>query len=358
MLIGNELRWILLRSTALRMCRRYASVMRRLTRARDERSLFYSEAWRSAAAELGVEVRALRGGALELSLGSKRFRVRDNCVPIDAPDTLARAGDKELVYRLLAREGLPVPPHLRFRASRFEPALEFLAARESRCVVKPCCGTGAGAGVTTGIRNRDELLRAIPIAGAHSGDLLIESEVPGRNFRILLLAGRLVDAIERRPPALSGDGRTTIAQLLARANAERQARGRREAQVLIGSDLDMQLTLARQGLSLDAIPEAGREVVLKTVINDNSGRENLSALSVLCPEIIDSARRAAAAVGSELAGIDIITGDPSRPLAETGGVVLEVNTTPGYYYHYHQREGPVRVAAPVLRHLFGIRANA
>ena len=40
----------------------------------------------------------------------------------------------------------------------------------------------------------------------------------------------------------------------------------------------------------------------------------------------------------------MITPDPSVPLAEAGGAVIEVNTTPGYYYHYYKREGRVPVA--------------
>jgi cyanophycin synthetase len=356
MLSFDRRRWLVFRAVALR--RRAAGAARKCLGLRSERSVFYEEAWRSAAAEIGAEIRALRGGVLEVSLAGRKFRVRDNYVPIDTPETLARAGDKELVYRLLAHEGLPVPPHLRFRASDPERAAAFLARQTTHCVVKPCRGTGAGAGVTTGIRTRAELDSAIAAAAVHTSDLLIETEIPGRNFRILLLAGRLVDAIERRPPSVVGDGQTSVAGLFARANRERRRHGRRAAQVLIGADLDMQLTLARQGLAPDAVPEAGRVVALKAVINDNSGRENVSALAAICPAVIEAARRAAAAVGSELAGVDVITPDPSRPLAETGGVVLEVNTTPGYYYHYHQREGPVRVATQVLRHLFGVRAPA
>jgi len=90
-------------------------------------------------------------------------------------------------------------------------------------------------------------------------------------------------------------------------------------------------------------------VKLKTVINDNAGAENESAAHLLCPSIIADGVRAAAAVGARLAGVDVITTDPSVPLAESGGVVLEVNTTPGFYYHYHKRDDCCPVALNVLR---------
>ena len=61
-----------------------------------------------------------------------------------------------------------------------------------------------------------------------------------------------------------------------------------------------------------------------------------------------SGAQAAAVIGARLAGVDIITPDPSISLDKSGGVVLEVNTTPGYYYHYHRRGGPVPVACAIL----------
>jgi D-alanine-D-alanine ligase-like ATP-grasp enzyme len=59
-----------------------------------------------------------------------------------------------------------------------------------------------------------------------------------------------------------------------------------------------------------------------------------------------------------LVGVDVITTDPGRPLADVGGVVLEVNTTPGLSYHYHGNPGGVDVATVVLARLAGVRVSA
>ena len=37
---------------------------------------------------------------------------------------------------------------------------------------------------------------------------------------------------------------------------------------------------------------------------------------------------------------------------ESGGVILEVNSPPGYFWHYHKRDGSCPVALHVLRALF------
>jgi hypothetical protein len=49
--------------------------------------------------------------------------------------------------------------------------------------------------------------------------------------------------------------------------------------------------------------------------------------------------------------VDIITTDPSLPLADTGGVILEVNAPPNFYYHYQKPDGPFPVAHHVLNRL-------
>jgi cyanophycin synthetase len=57
-------------------------------------------------------------------------------------------------------------------------------------------------------------------------------------------------------------------------------------------------------------------------------------------------------VGLRFAGIDVIAPEAARSLAE-GGVVLEVNCTPGIHHHYAvaDPDAASRVAVPVLEHL-------
>ncbi len=49
--------------------------------------------------------------------------------------------------------------------------------------------------------------------------------------------------------------------------------------------------------------------------------------------------------------MDIITANPSIPLSESGGVVLEVNAPPNYYYHYNRNDAAYPVARHVLQRL-------
>jgi cyanophycin synthetase len=121
--------------------------------------------------------------------------------------------------------------------------------------------------------------------------------------------------------------------------------------VLLTVDMDLRRTLAKQGLSLRSVPAGGQEVTLKTVVNENGGADNACAMDSLCPSIVDDCARAVRALRVRLAGVDVITRDPSVSLRASGGVVLEVNAPPNFYYHYHKRGGAYPVAKHVLRRL-------
>jgi cyanophycin synthetase len=317
------------------------------------RVAFYDRAWREAAEELGATLRTLGSGFHEITLDGVRTLVNDNASAIDDPVTLDLLSDKPLTYRLLAEESLPIPPHAVFSLKRFEVAAGFLRSSPATpCVVKPARGTGGGRGITTGVRTRSELACAAAGAAAYCDDLVIERQVAGDNYRLLYLDGELIDSFVREPPTVTGDGRSSVRELVRRANAERRERGAGVSQVLLTIDMDMKRTLAGQGLTLHSVPAAGHRVVLKTVVNENRGDDNVTATDRLCPAIIEEGARAVRATGVRLGGVDVITRDPGVPLAESGGVIIEVNAPPNFYYHYHKRDGAFPVAVHVLKRLF------
>ena len=322
------------------------------------RVAFYDRAWREAAEELGATWEPLGAGISEIALDDVRTRVIENTCAIDDPVTLAVLADKPLTYTIVREESVPVPPHSTFTFRTIRRAVEFLGRAGADCVVKPARGTGGGRGVTTGIRTPLQLARAAAAAAVYGDDLLIEEQVAGDNYRLLFLDGELVDAFVRRPPTVTGDGRSTVAALVRAANSERLRERAGVSQVLLTVDMDMRRTLANQGLSPRSVPRAGERVILKQVVNENAGADNTSAMATLCPAIIEDCARAVKALRVRLAGVDVITPDPSVPLADAGGVVLEVNAPPNFYYHYHKRGGAYPVARHVLERLLKSRHAA
>jgi cyanophycin synthetase len=179
--------------------------------------------------------------------------------------------------------------------------------------------------------------------------------VSGESYRLLYLDGTLLDAVRRHLPRVTGDGRSTIAQLIAAEN-RRRARVARWAVVdWLPVDLDCRWALRAAGWSLRSVPPAGRDVVVRRATRWGGETDNESVRAILGSALIAEGAKAAAALGVRLAGVDVITSDPRVGLQESGGVINEVNTTPGLHYHYQVRnpEAMVPVAVSILRLLLG-----
>jgi cyanophycin synthetase len=314
------------------------------------RDAVYATIWRDAADRAGADVRDLGSGFLEIGRAATLLKVWQQVVPLDDPVTLRLALDKPVVHRLLRDASVPVPEHLEWSFADYEPALEFVAAAGGPCVVKAASGTGGGEGTTAGVDSPARLMRARLRAGRFGGRLLIERQVPGPVYRLLFLDGELIDVIRHVPPRLTGDGSATVEGLIAAENERRLSAAGEAGLSLLDVGLDTIFTLERQGLRLASVVPAGAEIAVQTVTNDNRIEDTETIRDGLHPELVAASRRAALAVGLRLAGVDVITPDASQPLEQVGGVVAEVNGTPGIHHHYHvaDRANATPVAVPIL----------
>ena len=102
-------------------------------------------------------------------------------------------------------------------------------------------------------------------------------------------------------------------------------------------DLDLELTLNRAGRSLGSVLEFGIELPVKTGVSDNAAAENRT-VRPFSTEILEEAAAAVRATRLRLAGVDVVTPDPTTSLAHGGGVILEVNSTPGLHHHFVVRD--------------------
>lgn len=336
-----------LQALALRAVSLWGKSGRQSRAAKHQRRRFYEAAWKEAASYLNAEFNVLSKDVFSIRTRDACTRVFLNYTALDDPVSLRIAGNKPLVHQLLAKHGVPTPAHISFSLATLSEAHEFLASHPV-CVVKPAAGTGGGQGVTTGIRTARQLRQAAIIAAGFHADLILEEQVAGANVRLLFLDGQLLDAIERRPPGVTGDGHSTVSQLIRQLNERRLHVGFSAAQSIVRHDQDMRQTLETQGFRLRSVPKSRQRVQLKTVINDNMAEENISVVDSLHPAVIDVARCAADAVGLRLAGVDIVTPDMSQSLEAAQGIVLEVNSTPGFHFHYARNGGRTPIAIPIL----------
>lgn len=319
------------------------------------RNAVYTAIWRDAATELGADISPWGDGYLDVRLNAHHARLWQHLVPLGDPIALRLAGDKATAHELLSAVGVPVPPHTLVHASNVRAAEAFVTAH-GPCVAKPGRNTGAGSGVTGGITTSGDLLAARFRSGRYDAEqLLLEATVRGSEYRLLVLGGTPIGAVLRRPPSVVGDGRSTVADLVAAENA-RRCRARGWAAIWpLTLDLDAALTLRAQGLTASSVLPDGR--VAQVHVGSSQGNDrDADVLDVDDPGLAGvraAAMTAAAAFDADYISVEVITEDPSVPLQQSNGAVIEVNTTPGIAQHYivSDPSAIVPVAVPVLRHL-------
>jgi D-alanine-D-alanine ligase-like ATP-grasp enzyme len=330
-----------------------------LRQAPDRVERVYESIWRDAANELGVEMNSPELGTFAFSAGRRSTTVWNHTTTLDTDQAVANALDKPLVNRRLAELGLPVPEHLEFSIHDPRAAFRFLSQHGGPCVLKPAARSG-GLGVTCGIRTPLDLTRALLAALPFGSRVMFERQVDGDVYRLLFLDGVLLDVLRRAPSHVSGDGRSTVLALIEAEN-HRRVRARGNAGFhLIRPDLDCVLALRSAGLRPRSVPDVGQSVAVKSSCGDGGAADTFTIEPLPAPELVEEAAVAAGAVGARLAGVEVVTRDPERSLASSGGAIIEVNVPPGLHYHYlvSAPERARRVAVPVLQTLLKLHTKS
>jgi len=262
------------------------------------------------------------------------------------------ACDKEGTKRILRDAGVPVP---RGTVISYLDELEDAIADVGGypIVIKPLNGNH-GRGITINITAWEQAESAYDAAKEVSRQVIIERYYQGRDHRVLVVNGKVVAVAERVPAHVVGDGNSTIEQLVEITNRDPR-RGVGHDNVLTRIELDRtswQL-LERQNYTLETVLPAGEICYLRATANLSTGGIAVDRTDDIHPENLWLAQRVAKIIGLDIAGIDVVTADISRPLREVDGVIVEVNAAPGFRMHVCPSEGiPRNVAEPVLDMLF------
>ena len=306
----------------------------------------------AAARARGVPVcKLLRGWRYAmLGHGTRRVRVGQNASDLTSALASKISNDKQETWRVLHRIGLPVPKQ---RAVADEREIE-AAVRDIGfpLVVKAATGS-KGASVTANIQHLGEMAAAVTKARRHDSRILVEQHIDGTDYRLLIVNGRMVAAGRRRPGHVVGDGQKSVRELVEHENMRRFSRGG-YAFLLVPLALDEEALalLARQGLASDSIPVRGREVALRSTGNISQGALPEDVTEEVHPDTVAKAVHAVRAIGLDIGGVDVLTTDIARPLAETGGVIVEINHFPGVGVHYATETPPRDVAGAIIDYLF------
>ena len=299
-------------------------------------------------------IRLSDGNLVQLGYGARQRRIWT--AETDRTSAIAESisRDKDLTKSLLQSCGVPVPEGRMVDSA--EDAWDAAEDIGVPVVVKPYDGNH-GRGVFTNLMTREEVETAYAVAIEEGNGVIVERFVSGNEHRLLVVGGRVAAAAMGETASVIGDGTSTIEELIESQINSDPRRGSTEEHPLNCVRLDSAalLELKRQGYADgSAVPPAGRSVLIQ-----RNGNVAFDVTDRVHPSVAAHASLAARVVGLDIAGVDLVADDISRPLDEQRGAIVEVNAGPGLLMHIRPAQGEPRpVGRAIVDHLFSDKDGA
>lgn len=273
---------------------------------------------------------------VELTRGKKSEVVKQATITTrDNHVTYELMNHKSLTKTFLAHAGISTP-----RGKYFTTADEALAYckeyRNIALVVKPV-STNFGTGVSIMRPKSDaKYPAAVKRAFKYDQSILVEEFVFGKEYRFLVMSGKVIAVLNREPANVVGDGKHSIRELVARKNTDPASYKLPEQYIKLGT-IEKEI-LAEARITPDSIPARGKKVYLRKNSNVSDGGDPLDI-----PDMLQAyksiAVKAAASVGAHMCGVDMIIRNPKTTPRKDNHSVIELNWNPAIYLHAYPYRG-------------------
>ncbi|HEY4652616.1 MAG TPA: cyanophycin synthetase, partial [Pontibacter sp.] len=290
-------------------------------------------------------------GHIHLGYGIYQKRIQAAMSSHTSFFAVENAGNKNMTKDILEESGIPVPKgRTVYTLRELEEAIEEL---DYPIVTKPLDGN-QGKGASINIQHWKDAAKGFAEAQRYSEAVMVEQFIQGFDYRLLVIDGKFIAAAKRTPAMVTGDGTSTIRQLINQVNKDpRRGVGHEKELTHIKVDRITRGILREKGITLQSVLPKGEILYLKKTANLSTGGTATDVTDIVDPYNVLMAERIAGIIGLDICGIDIMTTDIAIPLPDTRGAVIEVNAAPGLRMHISPTEGlPRNVAEPIINMLF------
>lgn len=300
-------------------------------------------------------IRLTEGNLVQLGYGQAQRRIWT--AETDQTSAIAEeiASDKDLTKSLLKSCGVPVPEGALVNSP--EAAWEAAQDIGMPVAIKPYDGNH-GRGVSLELMDEASVVAAFHVAKQQSGgSVIVEKFIPGNEHRLLVVGKQVVAAARGESAWVVGDGVSSVTTLVDQQLNTDPRRGTGEDAPLNLIDLsdnpEVALELERVGLTAQSVPAKDCRVLIQ-----RNGNVACDVTDQMHPSVAAIAALAARVVGLDIAGIDMVMEDISKPIRSQQGAVIEVNASPGLLAHIKPAEGHSRpVGKAIVAHLFAPEAD-
>lgn len=275
---------------------------------------------------IGVDISDAENGFFQLTFGGRTVACRESLSELTSAVAMSRCDDKTVTRKILKRAGLSVPAQI--EVDEQESIKDFLA-RYGRVVVKPARGE-QGEGVFVDLDDFGEIVEACSASRKLCEKVILEEYVKGEDLRIIVIDNKVVAAAVRRPASICGTGTHRVSELIKIQSRRRAAATGGES--TIPMDDETIRCIRKEGLELDDILAAGKEIKVRKTANLHTGGTIHDVTAALHPNLGEAAVLGAKALNMPVVGFDFMVPD-------VGGesyVVIEANERPGLANHEPQ----------------------
>ncbi len=251
--------------------------------------------------------------------------------PVGASD-LAR--DKDYSKIFMNKMGYPVIPWKKFYSDRWaniigsdqtiDKAWEYAQDVGLPVFLKPN-SRSQGTGVTKVFTKR-EFFKSFKSIIKIDNVILVEQPIMGKDYRVVVLDNEVISAYERIPLTITGDGKTTILNLLHRKQKQHKALGRDST----FSEHDERLiaTLKRKKYTMETVLSKDQSLQLLYNANLSTGGDSVDVTKNIHPFYKKMAIQLTKDMGLRICGVDLlICGDITT--ATKDWCIIEINAAPG-----------------------------
>jgi len=264
--------------------------------------------------------------------------------------------NKTVTKKILADAGYQVPGGGEYD-SIAEAMDNYMKYKDQAIVVKPkSTNYGIGISVFKKFPSEESYKEALEIAFKEDDTVLVEEFVAGTEYRFFVLNGEVGAVLLRVPANVTGDGESTISELIDEKNDDplRGADHRAPLAYIEKGSIE-KLMLKEQGLDFDSVPEEGQTVYLRENSNISTGGDSIDFTTEMDKSYNAIAVGIAEALEVNVTGIDLIIPDYKTPSTEEnpGYSCIEANFNPAMNMHAYVTKGKGRrLSKGILEMLF------
>lgn len=320
--------------------------------------------WSISSQELSQEAKTLWLKVDVVSQNDNLFYVSSNSKKILFKSTdfwgnsalwLKICNDKWLTYKVLEHHNLPTAKSIYISKESFEKNKNIEASSLLFPVIIKPLDEAHWNGVMMNILDNKELSEKLESSFELYENMIIQEQIKWDEVRVLVVKWNVILARNRIPAQVIWDGIHNIEELIEIENNTNSFRWEGYELPLANIKIDNELLsyISKQWLNLNDTPQKDSIIQLRGNSNIGTWGTMINVTDVMHPETKEICIKSAQALWLEIAWVDILAEDISKPLHTQWGIILEVNATPWLWWE--KELTGVNTAREILKRVFELQ---